>query len=95
MTLSGRSFVSRMAGSLLTAVGLAEGIVDSLESYIDLAVALATDPERYVAFRAELDRNAWAKTLGDTAAFTRDFETTLRSVAVTCEQDMRADLPAL
>lgn len=82
VTLSGRSFVSRMAGSLLEAIGLQDGITDSLDAYIDLAAALATDPERYRAFRAELDRNAWARSLGDTPAFTRAFEATLRSVAI-------------
>ena len=61
VTLSGRTFVSRMAGSLLEAVGLTDGIVDSLDAYVDLAVALATDPDRYQAFRAPLQKGAWAE----------------------------------
>ena len=82
VTLSGRTFVSRMAGSLLEAVGLADGIVDSLDAYVDLAVALATDADRYQAFRAPLQKGAWARTLGDTPAFTRAFEAALKGVAV-------------
>ena len=81
VTLSGRSFVSRMAGSLLHAVGLDEGVVESLDAYVDLAVDLATDPARYEAFRAAAAPGAWARTLGDTPRFAREFEAALKRVA--------------
>ncbi len=82
VTIAGRSFISRMAGSLLHAVGLDEGVVGSLDAYVDLAVDLARDPVRYAGFRAAVSGNAWARTLGDTPAFTRGFEAALGSVAI-------------
>ena len=84
MTLSGRTFVSRMAGSLLEAVGLTDGIVDSLDADVDLSVGAGHgSADRYQAFRAPLDDDAWARTLGDTPAFTCDFEAALKGAAMT------------
>jgi predicted O-linked N-acetylglucosamine transferase (SPINDLY family) len=45
LTLSGRTFVSRMGGSLLTAMGLPELITQSHAEYEERAVALATGGE--------------------------------------------------
>ena len=91
VTRAGRSFISRMAGSLLHAVGLAEGVVGSRDAYVDLAVDLARDPVRHRAFRDAVSGDAWARTLGDTPAFTRGFEAALRSVAVTQLWTVTAD----
>ncbi len=47
VTTSGRTFASRVAGSLLKAVGLPELVCEDVESYEDLAFRLATDvPQR-------------------------------------------------
>jgi predicted O-linked N-acetylglucosamine transferase (SPINDLY family) len=43
VTLSGRSYVSRMAGSLLCSVGLPELIAHTIDEYEDKAVAFAHD----------------------------------------------------
>ena len=83
VTRSGKSFVSRMAGSLLQAVGAAEGIVDTTAAYIELAVNLARDPDRYAALRRSVSPGAWLETLGDTPLFARQLEAVLQSVAVT------------
>jgi protein O-GlcNAc transferase len=47
LTLSGKSIVSRMAGSLLTSMDLDELISYSIEEYISLAVKLGTDIDFY------------------------------------------------
>ena len=82
VTLAGRTFISRMAGSLLRAVGLEEGVVYSVDAYVELAVDLARDPARYRVFREVVSGDAWARTLGDTPAFMRGFEAALKGVAI-------------
>ena len=46
VTLAGRSFASRVAGSLLQALGLSELITTDLAAYEQLALSLATSPEQ-------------------------------------------------
>ncbi|MBR0672500.1 acetylglucosamine transferase [Roseomonas soli] len=69
VTLAGRAFASRMAASLLTAVGLPDGIATTLDDYIEIAAAHATDPARHARARASLADGAWARSIGDTAGF--------------------------
>lgn len=74
VTLAGRSFASRMAASLLTAVGLTEGIATSIDDYVARAVALA-EPARLSAARGALaGGEAWLRSIGDTDAFARRME---------------------
>ncbi|MBX9593002.1 MAG: glycosyl transferase family 1, partial [Roseomonas sp.] len=80
LTLSGQAFASRMAGSLLAAIGLPEGIVTSRADYIARAVALATQPAMQARAKAALAGDAWMRTLGDTATFTARLEASLRGV---------------
>jgi predicted O-linked N-acetylglucosamine transferase (SPINDLY family) len=82
VTLAGRTFISRMAGSLLRAIGLEEGVVHTRDAYIELAVDLASDPARYRIFREALSGDAWTRTLGDTPTFTQNFEAALKNVAI-------------
>jgi predicted O-linked N-acetylglucosamine transferase (SPINDLY family) len=56
ITCVGESFVSRVSGSLLTAVGLPELITHTLADYEALALRLARDP----AGLAELRRRLWS-----------------------------------
>ena len=46
LTMAGQKMATRVALSLLKAAGAEEMIVDSLEAYEELAVTLATDPEK-------------------------------------------------
>lgn len=80
LTLDGQSFVARMAGCLLTAIGLPELIAPTPEDYVVIAAGLARDPERHAALRQRLAGDAWTRTLGDVEGFTRRFEAALRSV---------------
>lgn len=82
VTLSGQTFISRMAGSLLQAIGLEEGITDSLPAYIELAVGLAVNRQRYDAFRAKANPGTWEKTLGDTPRFATELEDIYASIAI-------------
>ena len=93
VTRSGQSFVSRMAGSLLRTIGATEGIVETTRDYIELAVALAQDPERFAALRRSVGGTAWLRTLGDTPRFTRELERVLMSVAISADASPSA--PAL
>lgn len=80
LTLQGKAFSSRMASSLLTAVGLPDCIATSPEDYEARAIDLALSPDRLAQARAHLAGGAWARTLGDAADFTRRFEAAIASV---------------
>ena len=80
LTLQGQSFVARMAGCLLTAVGLPELIAPTPQDYVAIAVDLIRDPARYAELRRRITGDAWMRTLGDVEGFTRRFEAALRSV---------------
>jgi predicted O-linked N-acetylglucosamine transferase (SPINDLY family) len=74
LTCAGESFPSRVAASLLNAVGLPELITRSLAQYAELAVELATHPERLAALTERLSRNRLTAPLFDTELFTRRLE---------------------
>ncbi len=80
LTLEGKSFVARMAGGLLTTVGLAELIAPDVSRYIDMAVELAHNRSKLEGYRALLQKGAWERTLGDMAQFTLRLENTYSSV---------------
>ena len=80
ITLSGETFVSRMAGSLLKTMGLEDGIADDLDSYVALAVTLATDETYYKQFRDRVTPARWAETLGNTKVFCRTLELALQGL---------------
>lgn len=60
-----------MATSLLTAIGLEDCVADDLDDYVTRAVAIATDPALRADLKRRLSGDAWARTLGDSAGFTR------------------------
>lgn len=74
LALNGDTFASRVSGSLLRAVGLAELITHSLSDYRDLGARLARDPARLGALRARLAENRRSAPLFDSARFTRHLE---------------------
>ncbi|MBR0683732.1 acetylglucosamine transferase [Roseomonas eburnea] len=83
VTLAGRAFASRMAASLLTAVGLTDGIAKTLEAYVEAAVAHATDFAYHARKRAALAGDAWARSIGDAAAFAARMEAAYERIRVT------------
>lgn len=80
VTLAGRAFASRMAASLLTAIGAPDGIAATLDEYVAKAVTLATEGSARMAARAAVSGDAWARSLGDTAAFAARMEAAYRSI---------------
>lgn len=74
LTRSGESFASRVAASLLQAIGLPELITTTAAEYESLAVELARDTSRYRAIRLRLDCNRLAGPLFDVAAYSRHLE---------------------
>jgi protein O-GlcNAc transferase len=80
LTCAGTTYVGRMAGALLTAIGLPELITTSLNDYEALALRLATEPGRRAALRQKLVRNRSTMPLFDIAGFTRDLEAAYRQM---------------
>lgn len=80
LTLTGRVFASRMAGSLLKAVNLPELICYTLKEYEDKAVSLAGDPQRIEAMKRQLDEHRMDCPLFDSPQFVRDLEALYRRV---------------
>ena len=94
LTHPGPSMVSRMAGSLLHAVGLPELITDSEEAYEDLAVQLATQPERLQALRQKLITQRDTCALFDTPRFVRHLEDALIATATQVRDEATRANPA-
>lgn len=74
LTCSGEAFASRMAGSLLHAIGLPELITNNLEEYEALALELASHPKKLAGIRARLASNKETYPLFNTRRFTRHIE---------------------
>jgi predicted O-linked N-acetylglucosamine transferase (SPINDLY family) len=65
LTLSGRSFASRVCGSLARAAGIPELVTNSAEEYVERAVALGNDSVARAALRKRLIQNHDSATLFD------------------------------
>jgi predicted O-linked N-acetylglucosamine transferase (SPINDLY family) len=74
LTCPGSTFASRVAGSLLHAVGMPELITRSLQDYEALALKLARDPALLASLRRKLAHNRERYPLFNTGRFTRHIE---------------------
>ena len=74
VTYPGRTFASRVAGSLLTAIGLPELIATSVAAYEDLAASLARNPPAIAKLRETLGGNRRTYPLFDTKRSCRNLE---------------------
>ncbi len=74
ITCVGQTFPSRVAGSLLSAIGLPELITYNLDDYFNLALGLATDSKKLEAIRQKLIFNRDSTPLFDSERFTRNLE---------------------
>ncbi len=72
VTLRDQGFASRVAASILATAGLAELVCESADQYVELACAMATDPARLAALRAQLQTRPPA--LFDSQRFARELE---------------------
>jgi len=80
LTCIGKSFASRVAASLLNAVGLPELITSSQEEYEALAIELATNPKQLKAIKDKLAKNLPSAPLYDTPLFTRHLESAYKTM---------------
>jgi predicted O-linked N-acetylglucosamine transferase (SPINDLY family) len=74
LTQTGGTFPGRVATSLLQAIGLPELITSTPDAYRDLAIELASDPQKLAAIKDKLASNRLTKPLFDTRLFTRRIE---------------------
>ena len=74
LTLMGQSFASRVAASLLNAIGLPELITTTPEAYEALAIELAGNSEKLIALKQKLASNRLTTPLFDTPQFTKGLE---------------------
>ena len=74
LTLMGKSFASRVAGSLLNVVGLPELITTTQEKYESLAIELATNPAQLEKIKTKLAGNLPTSPLYNTKLFAHHIE---------------------
>src|SRR5262249_36783428 len=77
LTFPGNTFTSRVAASLVKAVGMPEFIMSSQAEYEATAIALAKDPARLQTLKEKLIANRSTAPLFDTGLFTNNFEAAL------------------
>jgi predicted O-linked N-acetylglucosamine transferase (SPINDLY family) len=80
LTCMGSSFASRVAGSLLHAVGLPEMVVNTWHDYEALAVELGRDQAALEKLRQKLDHNRLTTPLFDSGLFTKNIESVYREI---------------
>jgi predicted O-linked N-acetylglucosamine transferase (SPINDLY family) len=74
LTLMGQSFASRVAASLLNAIGLPELVVNTAEEYEALAIDLALNPKKLADAKLKLATNRLTSPLFNTPLFTKNIE---------------------
>jgi protein O-GlcNAc transferase len=100
VTLRGETFASRVAASLLHAVGLPQLVCENVKTYVAKIVALARDAGERNRLRTHLEGPGRASPLFDTAATTRAIEAAYLAMADQYQRQVResiivgADVPA-
>ena len=74
LTFIGKSFASRVAASLLHAIGLPELITNTQEEYEALAIDLAMSPKRLAEINLKLANNRLTTPLFNTQLFAKNLE---------------------
>jgi protein O-GlcNAc transferase len=91
LTLMGRSFASRVAASLLNAIGLPELITNTQEEYEALAVELAMNPKKLANIKLKLANNRLTTPLFDTPLFTKNLESAYIKMYERYQADLQPD----
>ena len=91
LTLMGKSFASRMASSLLNAVGLPELITTNQNAYESLAIELATQPNKLEAIRTKLVNNLPNSPLFNAKLFTQHLESAYQSIYQRYQDNLSPD----
>lgn len=74
LTCMGESFASRVAGSLLYAIGLPELVTETQSDYEASAIELGNNPDKVKAIKEKLEKNRLTTPLFDTRQFTKNIE---------------------
>ncbi len=82
VTRAGRTYISRMAASLLTAVGLPELATESLAAYEQLAIAIGRQPQRAESYKRYLAEHGRSSPLFDLPQIVRDIEAAFEQLAL-------------
>ena len=82
VTRTGRTYISRMAGSLLSAVGLPDLITHSLADYQQLAITLGREPARVASYKRYLAEHGRSSPLFDLPRLVQDIETEFERLAL-------------
>jgi len=91
LTLIGKSFASRVAASILNAIGLPELITDSQAEYEALAIELAHNPQKLATIKRKLSQNRQGTRLFDTATFTKNIEVAYTKMYERYQADLAPD----
>jgi predicted O-linked N-acetylglucosamine transferase (SPINDLY family) len=91
LTRMGQSFASRMAASLLNAIGLSELITNTQEEYEALAIELAINPKKLTAIKLKLANNRLTTPLFDTPLFTKNLEAAYIKMMDRYRDDLQPD----
>jgi predicted O-linked N-acetylglucosamine transferase (SPINDLY family) len=98
LTRTGRTFASRVAASLLTAVGLPELITTSVEEYECKAIELAQNRTVLAQLKAKLERNRLTMPLFDGKLFAKHLEAAFTAMYDRYQSGQKPDvieIPAL
>ncbi len=74
ITCAGANMASRLGGSILTAAGLSDCVVNTTSEYVETALMLANSPEKLRALRAKLKGAVKPIPLFDSSARLREWE---------------------
>jgi predicted O-linked N-acetylglucosamine transferase (SPINDLY family) len=91
LTLMGQSFASRVAASLLRAIGLPELIANTWEEYEALAIELAMSPQKLAQMKSRLADNRMTTPLFNTPLFTKNLETAYSKMYERYQADLPVD----
>ena len=91
LTLMGRSFASRVAASLLHAVGLPMLITNSQGEYEALAIELAMNPDNLANIKSTLDKNRLIAPLFNTPLFAKNLEAAYLKIYERFQADLKPD----
>jgi predicted O-linked N-acetylglucosamine transferase (SPINDLY family) len=80
VTAVGATPVSRSAASILVALGLDDWVAPSIDDFVDVAVARASDHQAIVSLRHSLRPRMQASPLTDEVRFVRDLEAAYRDM---------------
>jgi predicted O-linked N-acetylglucosamine transferase (SPINDLY family) len=90
LTMSGRSFASRVCGSLVRAAGLPELICDDPRAFVERAIQLGGEPATVAALKAKLELNRGTCDLFDMDKLARSLEALYAEMAA---DYLRGELP--